>query len=174
MSRTAVRAVSLAAVASAAGLGVVVLVSPAPGLTAEIYLFVVAAVAVAAVLLGVASALPRREPATLQQPPRTQRVGQLESVARALDLAEASAFDLHNALRPIVREIAAARLIPAEREGATRIDADQLVAEDRRRAPCQFFQIEALGLRLGFRRCHCGNFIVQTPRGDAGLKEERV
>jgi len=110
MSRTAVRAVSLAAVASAAGLGVVVLVSPAPGLTAEIYLFVVAAVAVAAVLLGVASALPRREPAPLQQPPRTQRVGQLESVARALDLAEASAFDLHNALRPIVREIAAARL----------------------------------------------------------------
>ena len=38
------------------------------------------------------------------------RVGQLESVARALDLAEASSFDLHNALRPIVREIAAARL----------------------------------------------------------------
>ena len=45
-----------------------------------------------------------------QQPPRSKRLGQLESVARALDLAEASSFDLHNVLRPIVREIAAARL----------------------------------------------------------------
>ena len=81
------------------------------GLTVEIYLFVVAA-------LGARrrscsrrhDALPRAEPAPLEQPPRSQRVGQLESVARALDLAEASSFDLHNVLRPIVREIAAARL----------------------------------------------------------------
>ena len=58
----------------------------------------------------VANALPRAEPVPLEQPPRSQRVGQLESVARALDLAEASSFDLHNILRPIVREIAAARL----------------------------------------------------------------
>ena len=46
----------------------------------------------------------------LQQPPRSQRLGQLESVARALELAEASSFDLHHTLRPIVREIATARL----------------------------------------------------------------
>ena len=103
-------AISLAVLA-AAGLGVVVLVSPgAPELTVEIYLFVVAAVVLAAVLLGIARTLPRAEPAPLRQPPRSLRVGQLESVARALNLAEASSFDLHNALRPIVREIAAARL----------------------------------------------------------------
>jgi hypothetical protein len=87
-----------------------VLVSPgAPALTVEIYLFVLAALVVV-VLLGVASALPRAEPAPLEQPPRSQRVGQLESVARALDRAEASSFDLHHVLRPIVREIAATRL----------------------------------------------------------------
>ena len=64
----------------------------------------------AAVLLGVTNALPRAEPMPVEQPPRSQRVGQLESVARALDLAEVSSFDLHNVLRPIVREVAAARL----------------------------------------------------------------
>jgi len=110
VSRTAVHTLALGAFA-VAGLGVALLVSPgAPGLTAEIYLFVVAALALTAVVLGVANALPRAEPMPVQQPPRLQRVGQLESVARALDLAEASAFDLHNTLRPIVREIAAARL----------------------------------------------------------------
>jgi hypothetical protein len=110
VSRTAVHTIALGAFA-AAGLGAALLVSPgAPALTVEIYLFVVAALVLAAVLLNVTNALPRSEPVPLQQPPRTQRVGQLESVARALDLAEASSFDLHNTLRPIVREIAAARL----------------------------------------------------------------
>ena len=110
MSRTAVYTISLVVLAAVA-LGVAVLVSPgAPGLTAEIYLFVVAALVLAAVLLGVAQALPQAEPVPLRQPPRSRQVGQLESVARALDRAEASAFDLHNVLRPIVREIAAARL----------------------------------------------------------------
>ena len=110
MSRRAVRAILLGAVA-AAGLGVAVLVSPgAPALTVEIYLFVMATLVLTAMLLGVANALPRAEPVPFQRSPRSQPVGQLESVARALDLAEASSFDLHNTLRPIVREIAAARL----------------------------------------------------------------
>jgi len=110
VSRTAVHTIALGAFA-AVGLGVALLVSPgAPGLTVEIYLFVVAALVLAAVVLGVANALPLAEPVPVQRPPRSQRVGQLESVARALDLAEASSFDLHNVLRPIVREIAAARL----------------------------------------------------------------
>ena len=64
----------------------------------------------AGILFRVTGALPRAEPAPLERPPRTQRVGQLESISRALDLAEASSFDLHNLLRPLVREIAAARL----------------------------------------------------------------
>jgi len=110
VSRTPARTIALGAFA-AVGLGVAVLVSPgAPGLTVEIYLFVVAALVVAAVVLDVANALPLAEPVPLQRPPRSQYVGQLESVARALQLAEASSFGLHNTLRPIVREIAAARL----------------------------------------------------------------
>jgi hypothetical protein len=110
VSRTGAHAISLAVLA-AVGLGVVVVVSPgAPGLTVEIYLFVMAAIVLAAVLLRVAETLPRTEPVPLEQPPRSQRVGQLESVERALERAEASSFELHNALRPIVCEIAAARL----------------------------------------------------------------
>jgi len=110
VSRTPARTIALGAFAGV-GLGVALLVSPgAPGLTVEIYLFVVAALVVAAVVLDVANALPLAEPVPLQRPPRSQYVGQLESVARALQLAEASSFGLHNTLRPIVREIAAARL----------------------------------------------------------------
>ena len=104
------RAISLGA-SAAVGLGVALLVSPgAPALTVEIYLFVVAALVLAAVVLGVANALPRAEPLPFRQQPRSQRFGQLESVERALDLAEASSLNLHNVLRPIVCEIAAARL----------------------------------------------------------------
>jgi hypothetical protein len=61
-------------------------------------------------VLRVASVFPRAEPAPPQSPPRSQRPGQLESVARMLELAETSSFELHNRLRPIVRQIAAARL----------------------------------------------------------------
>lgn len=111
MSRSGKRAIALSALA-AAGLGVAVLVSPgAPALTVEIYLFVVAALVLVVILLAVANALPRAEPMPVRQPPRSQQFAQLESVARALDLAQASPFHLHSALRPIVREIAAARLI---------------------------------------------------------------
>ena len=109
MSRT--RAYAIALVLAAAGLGIAVLVSPgATALTVEIYLFVATALVLVVVLLGVTNALPRAEPMPVEPPPRSQRVGQLESVARALDLAEVSSFDLHNVLRPIVREVAAARL----------------------------------------------------------------
>lgn len=110
MRLTAVRATLLLALA-AAGLGVAVLVSPgAPGLIVEIYLFVIASLVLAALVFRVARTLPQGEPVPPAQPTRTQRVGQLESVGRALTRAEASAFDLHNTLRPMVREIAAARL----------------------------------------------------------------
>jgi hypothetical protein len=107
VSRT--RTYAIALVLAAAGLGIAVLVSPG-ALTVEIYLFVATALVLVVVLLGVTNALPRAEPTPVEPPPRSQRVGQLESVARALDLAEVSSFDLHNVLRPIVREVAAARL----------------------------------------------------------------
>ena len=110
MSRRARYAIAVPGLA-AAGLVVAVLLSPgAPALTVEIYLFVVAVLVAAGALLLVAEALPHAEPAPVEQPPRSQRVGQLDSIERALDLAEASSFDLHTVLRPIVREVAAARL----------------------------------------------------------------
>lgn len=110
MSRKAVHAISLGAI-GAAGLGVAVLVSPgAPGLTVEIFLFVVAALVLADALLRIRNVLPRAEPRPLEQQQRSRKIGQLESISRALDLAEASRFDLHNVLRPLAREIAAARL----------------------------------------------------------------
>ena len=90
VSRTAVHRMALGAVA-AVGLGVAVLVSPgAPGLTVEIYLFVVAVLVLAAVVIGVAHALPLAEPVQVQRPPRSERVGQLESVARALKSGHAA------------------------------------------------------------------------------------
>jgi hypothetical protein len=95
----------------AAGLLTAVRFSPGgAGRTIEIYLFVVASLAVAAMVLWIAKALPRAEPATWERPPRPQRLGQLESVQQMLDRAETSAVDLHSGLRPIAREIAAARL----------------------------------------------------------------
>ena len=109
MSRTAIRALWLVALA-AVGLGVVVLVSPGLRLRRDLSLRGGRPAWWRASCSGVTVALPPAEPAPLERPPRTRRVGQLESIARALDLAEASSFDLHNVLRPIIREIAAARL----------------------------------------------------------------
>ena len=95
----------------AAGIAAAALVSPAaPELTVEISLFAAAALVLVLVVLGVAKALPRAEPMPFQSPPRPQPFGQLEFVASALDRAEASSFKLHTVLRPIVCEIAAARL----------------------------------------------------------------
>jgi hypothetical protein len=110
VSRTPAYGLALG-VAATIGFGVAIVVSPGgPELIAEIYLVVVAALALSVVLLGVANALPRAEPAPPQRPPPSKRLGQLESVAQTLDRAETSAFDLHDGLRPIAREIAAARL----------------------------------------------------------------
>jgi hypothetical protein len=90
---------------------VAVLVSPGgTGRTVEIYLFAVGASAVAGLLVAIADALPRAEPSLPKRPPRPQRLVQLESIQRVLDLAEHSSFDRHHGLRRIVREIAAARL----------------------------------------------------------------
>ena len=100
-----------AAACLCAGLVAAVLVPSAHGTRiAEIYVFAVAALAAGALLLRIASALPRATPALPQSPPQANGLRQLESMQRKLDLAELSAFDLHHGLRPIVRDIAAARL----------------------------------------------------------------
>jgi hypothetical protein len=80
-------------------------------LAVALYVLALAALAAAGLVVRVAEALPSDQP-TGRTPPRrpSERVVQLESLVRTLELAEASSFDLHNRLRPIVREIAAARL----------------------------------------------------------------
>ncbi len=110
MSRPVVRALVLGACLVAGLLAAVRLSPGGAGRTAEIYLFVVAALAIAALLLWIAKALPRVEHASSNRPPRPKPLGQLESIQRMLDRAETSGFHLHNGLRPIVREVAAARL----------------------------------------------------------------
>ena len=110
MSRPQARALVLGG-CLIAGLLAAVRFSPGGmGRTVEIYVFVVSALAVSALLLSIAEALPRGEPATAERPPPPKRLGQLESIQRKLDLAETSGFELHHGLRPIVRGIAAARL----------------------------------------------------------------
>ena len=110
MSRPVVRALVLGA-GLAVGLLAAVVFSPGgPERAVEVYVFVVALVAVAALLFRIARALPRVDPAPSERPSRPNPVGQLESIQRKLDRAEASRFELHRGLRPIVREIAAARL----------------------------------------------------------------
>lgn len=80
-------------------------------------------------LLVMASALggiaPREDESLLEQalepePPETARIAALERLEREVGLAASREFDLHYRLRPVLREIAAARL---ERRGAT-LDTD--------------------------------------------------
>ena len=76
-----------------------------------LFLLALAALAAAGLVARMAIALPS-DRRTRRIPPRRpeERVVQLESLARTLELAGASSFDLHHRLRPIAREIAAARL----------------------------------------------------------------
>jgi hypothetical protein len=110
VSRPVVRALVLGACLIAGFLAAVLFSPGGTGRTIEIYLFVVAALAVATLLLWIAEALPRAEAASSERPPRRKPLGQLESIQRKLDLSETSGFELHHGLRPLVREIAAARL----------------------------------------------------------------
>jgi hypothetical protein len=80
-------------------------------LAAAIYVLALATLTAAALVVRVAAALPPGRPEARTRPRRpSERVVQLESLERMLESAEASSFDLHNRLRPIVREIATARL----------------------------------------------------------------
>jgi len=81
------------------------------GLAVDVFLLVVAAGAVLALVRALADAAPM---ATPEPPPPArrllQRLPELERTERAVLLAASNAFDVHYRLRPILREIAAQRL----------------------------------------------------------------
>ena len=67
------------------------------------------------VLLGLLVAVTTAVPPRAAQRPRRRQLEattlpQLDSITQAVSFAQASAFDLHYRLRPILREVAAARL----------------------------------------------------------------
>ena len=113
--------------AGLATIGFVVARMIAPGrqeLEVDIYVLVLGGFA----LLVVASALGRIAPregeslleeALEPEPPETARIAGLERLEREVALASSREFDLHYRLRPVLREIAEARL---ERRGA-RLDS---------------------------------------------------
>jgi hypothetical protein len=90
----------------------------APGrfeLELDVYILVVGALALFEVVLAARKAFPREERSALAEaldrdPPESQRPAELDRLERELTMANASAFDTHVRLRPVVREIVGARL----------------------------------------------------------------
>ena len=105
-----------------------------------IYLCAIAALALAALVVEIAGAFPHSEAATPRLQRRPERVAQLESVDHLLASAEASAGELHERLRPLLRAVAAARLgrrgialdrEPARARGSSASAAWEIVRPDR-------------------------------------------
>ncbi len=121
----------------------------APGwfeLELDIFILVVGTLAVLNVVVAAREAFPREGRSALAEaldrdPPELQRPAELGRLERELTMANASAFDTHARLRPVVREIAGVRLAAR----GVRLDAaeDALGAElwelarDDRPAPTQ-------------------------------------
>jgi hypothetical protein len=92
------------------------------GLAVDLFLLLVGAGAVLALVRSLADAAPQAEPEPSYRRRRSlQRLPELERTERAVLLAASNAFDVHYRLRPILREIAAQRL--ATRRGLT-LDRD--------------------------------------------------
>jgi hypothetical protein len=90
----------------------------APGrfeLELDVFILAVGALAVANVVVVAREAFPREERSALAEaldrdPPERQRPAELDRIERELTMANASAFDTHARLRPVVREIVGVRL----------------------------------------------------------------
>jgi hypothetical protein len=80
-----------------------------------LFLALLALAALAAAVRTSATGIPRAEQLLSHRPEPSARVPQLEALAGRLAGGRANAFDLHDRLRPLVREIAASRL--ARRHG---------------------------------------------------------
>jgi uncharacterized membrane protein len=90
----------------------------APGrfeLELDVYILVLGALAVFNNVLAAGEAFPREERSALAEAldrdaPEAQRPAELDRLERELTMANASAFDTHARLRPVVREIVGVRL----------------------------------------------------------------
>jgi hypothetical protein len=102
--------------------GYLVLTEPAwRGTVVRVYVFVVGALAMLALVAAAGDAVPRRRRSQLdvalrEQEARERPLPELERLQREVTLACAAAFDFHHRLLPQLREIAQARL---ERTGRT-------------------------------------------------------
>jgi hypothetical protein len=108
--RRLVAAVVSAAAVAAIGLA---LSGAARGIALYAYVLLLVTAAVATLASRIRSTVPSTRPfeALLpREPERTARVVQLEGLVGALANGRPNAFDLHHRLRPLAREIAAARL----------------------------------------------------------------
>jgi hypothetical protein len=114
--------------AGMATIGFVVARMLAPGrqeLEVDIYVLALGGLALLAVSSALGRVAPREDESLLEEalepePLEEARIAGLERLEREVALAASREFDLHYRLRPVLREIAAARL---ERRGA-RLDSD--------------------------------------------------
>jgi hypothetical protein len=103
----------------------------APGrfeLELDVFILVVGALALFNVVIWAREAFPREERSALaealdREPLEKQRPAELDRLERELTMANASAFDTHVRLRPVVREIVGVRLAAR----GLRLDASQEV-----------------------------------------------
>lgn len=110
--------------AAVATIGLVVARIIAPGrreLELDIYVLALGGFGLLVMASALGRVAPREEESLLEEalepePPETARIAGLERLEREVALASSREFDLHYRLRPVLREIAAARL---ERRGAT-------------------------------------------------------
>jgi hypothetical protein len=120
--------------AGLATIGLFVARSIAPGrheLALDIYVLSLGGLGLLAVSSALGSIAPREKESVLEEalepePAETAPIAALERLEREVALAASREFDLHYRLRPVLREIAAARL---ERRGA-RLDSDTTRARE--------------------------------------------
>jgi len=95
--------------------GVLVLQPVGRDLALHVYLLALAAIAMSVAVSVARAAVPvaARSPfaeALRRRPPEPQRPPQLERIERAVTLGVANTYDFHARLRPVLRDVAAARL----------------------------------------------------------------
>jgi hypothetical protein len=114
------------------GLGVARVIAPGRReLELDIYVLALGGLGLFVMSSALGRIAPRDDESLLEEalepePPGTARIAALERLEREVTLAASREFDLHYRLRPVLREIAAARL---ERRGAT-LDSESTRARE--------------------------------------------
>jgi hypothetical protein len=120
------------AVIATIGLGVARVIAPGRReLELDIYVLALGGLGLFVMSSALGRIAPRDDESLLEEalepePPGTARIAALERLEREVTLAASREFDLHYRLRPVLREIAAARL---ERRGAT-LDSESTRARE--------------------------------------------